>query len=406
MTERDLRERLDAARPPDEAAAEERAWRVVQAAFEQREPVPRRRPRRRRVALAAAAGVAALAVAVPVTGAYDWLRDLVEPGRKDARPFLTSLPGGGRLLVDSSAGPWVVRAGGSKRLLGAYDDASWSPRGLFVVAARDRQLVALDPNGRVRWSLARPTAVSGPRWSPSGFRIAYTTGPGPAAKAKGGTSAGASLRLVAGDGTGDRRLAGAVAPAPPAWRPGPEHVLAYADRAGRVRAMEADSGRLLWSTRARERPHQLLWSPDGQRLLAVADGAITVFDARGRVVRAIAAPAGTAVRSAAFRGRGRQFALVRQRWNSGRSEVVVLGTERGSRGERRIFTGAGQFSDLAWSPDGRWLLIGWPSADQWLFVRSSQAREVIAVSDVARQFSPGTSGRPGFPEVAGWCCSE
>jgi WD40 repeat protein len=405
MNERELRERLDAAAPPDAAAAEERAWRVVQSAFEQREPMPRRRPRRRRVALALAAGLAGLAVAVPVTGADEWLRDLVEPGREDARPFLSSLPGGGRLLVDSSGGPWVVRAGGSKRLLGAYDAASWSPQGLFVVATRDRQLVALEPTGQVRWSLTGSTAVSGARWAPSGFRIAYISGPPAAAKVK-GASAGASLRVIAGDGTGDRRLVRDVAAVPPDWRPGVEHVLAYADRHGRVRAMEADTGRLLWSTRAREQPHQLLWSHDGERLLAVADGSITVLDARGRVVRAIAAPAGTAAGAVAFRGDGRQFAVVRRHWNSGQSEAVVLEAERGSGGGRRIFAGAGEFTDLAWSPDGRWLLIGWPSADQWLFVRSSQARKVIAVSDVARQFSPGASGRPAFPAVVGWCCGE
>jgi outer membrane protein assembly factor BamB len=329
----------------------------------------------------------------------------VEPGREDARPFLSSVPGGGRLLVDSGEGPWVVRASGSKRLLGDYDDASWSPQGLFVVATHDRELLALEPaTGQVRWSIAAPTAVSGARWSPSGFRIAYIAGPAAGAKAKGAPS-GASLRLIAGDGTDDRRLVQDVAPVPPAWRPGAEHVLAYADRAGRVRAMAADSGRVLWTARAGEQPHQLLWSPDGNRLLAVADGSITVLDGRGRVVRPIAAPPGTAARSAAFRG-SRRFALVRRHWNSGQSQVVVLGTERASGGERLIFAGAGEFSDAAWSPDGRWILIGWPSADQWLFVRSSQTRKVIAVSDVARQFSPGTSGRPAFPEVAGWCCRD
>jgi hypothetical protein len=396
ITERDLRDRLGTTTPPDATAAEERAWRVVQAAFEQREPVPRRRRRRARAALAAAAGVAALAIAVPVTGADDWLRDLVRPGREDAKPFLTAIPGGGRLLVESAQGPWVVAPDGSKRLLGAYDEASWSPQGLFVVATNGRQLVALEPGGQVRWSITRPTAVVSPRWAPSGFRIAYLTGPPAASKARQRDSAGASLRLVAGDGTGDRPLVADVAPVAPAWRPGAEHVLAYADRGGRVRVIAADTGRLLWAAPAGDRPHQLLWSEDGDRLLAVADRSTTVFGPGGRVVRTTAAPAGTANQAAVFRGR--RFALIRRDRTGGRSEVVL--------GRRRIFAGAGEFSDLAWGPDGRWLLIGWPTADQWLFVRSSQARKVIAISDVARQFSPGTSGPPAFPQVAGWCCRE
>jgi WD40 repeat protein len=314
------------------------------------------------------------------------------------------VPGGGRLLVRSPAGPWVVGADGSKRLLGAYDDAAWSPHGLFVVATRDRQLVALDPRGGVRWSLARPTAISGARWSPSGFRIAYVTAPTAVSKARPGLSAGASLRVVAGDGTGDRRLAADVATVPPAWRPGPQHVLAYADRAGRLRVVAAETGRLLSSAPAGDRPRQLLWSADGQRLLAVADRSIRVLDAGGRTLRVIAAPEGSAVAAAAFAGHGHRFAVVRRYPATRQSEVAVLRAESGTSPERSVFAGAGELADLAWSPDDRWLLVGWPSADQWVFVRSSAAGKLIAFSGVARQFSPGASGRPASPRVAGWCC--
>jgi hypothetical protein len=71
-----------------------------------------------------------------------------------------------------------------------------------------------------------------------------------------------------------------------------------------------------------------------------------------------------------------------------------------------VFVGAGSLTDLAWSPNGRWLLIGWPDADQWLFIRPERPRRVIAVSNVARQFSPGApAGRGPFPRVSGWCCA-
>ncbi|HEX8646770.1 MAG TPA: WD40 repeat domain-containing protein [Thermoleophilaceae bacterium] len=402
MTEQRLRERLERTEAPDEMAAEERGWRVVHAAFEERLPLPRRR-RRLRPALAAAA-LAVLALAVPATGADDWLRDLVRPGRDDARPALSSIPGGGRLLVRSDAGPWIVSADGSKRLLGSYDDAVWSPHGLFVAATRQRELVALDPRGRVRWSLARPTAISGARWSPSGFRIAYVTAPAAVSKVRPHVSTGASLRVVAGDGTGDRRIAAGVAAVPPAWRPGAEHVLAYADRAGRVRVVAPDTGRLLWTAAVRDRPRRLLWSGDGERLLAVADGSIRVLDASGRTLRDVAAPAGTTTGAVAFAGRGRRFAVVRRRLSARQSEIAVLQAERAVRPERRVFAGAGELTDVAWSPDDRWLLVGWPSADQWLFVRSGAPGKLIAFSGVARQFSPGASGRAASPRVAGWCC--
>jgi len=61
---------------------------------------------------------------------------------------------------------------------------------------------------------------------------------------------------------------------------------------------------------------------------------------------------------------------------------------------------SGAFSSLEWSPDGRWLLLAWPAADQWLFV--SPAR-VLPVSGIARAFAGG-AGPAAFPSLGGWCC--
>ncbi len=69
-----------------------------------------------------------------------------------------------------------------------------------------------------------------------------------------------------------------------------------------------------------------------------------------------------------------------------------------------LFSGVGRFSDLAWSPDGRWLLVAWPDADQFLFIRTPGVRKIVAVSNIAREFDPGRPGRATFPEVIGWCC--
>jgi hypothetical protein len=66
---------------------------------------------------------------------------------------------------------------------------------------------------------------------------------------------------------------------------------------------------------------------------------------------------------------------------------------------RTLFNGVGEVSDLVWAPDGRWLLVGWRSADQWLFIRSDGKR-IRAVSNVSEQFR----SRSGFPHVEGWCC--
>jgi WD40 repeat protein len=393
VSEERVRELLREHPVPEQSEAEERAWRVVSAAFEERpavRPSPSRR-RRSRLAVAIAAILALGVVALTPAGAAvgDWISDTFDPGRDDARPALASLPAEGRLLVTSAQGPWVVHGDGSKRRLGAYEDAGWSPGGLFVVVTRGRELVAVEPDGDPRWSLARRAPVSRPAWSPDGFRIAYLSG--------------ASLRVVAGDGTGDGRLVRRVAPVAPSWSPAAEHVLAYADRQGRITAVQTDSGRRLWRSAPGPVPEALAWTPDGGRVLAIAGGSLRMLDDGGELLIA-KLPTDGFSEALAIHPSGRSVALLRHDRVTRRSEVVSLPIAGGAR-PRRLFEGDGRFSDLAWSPDGRWLLIGWPDADQWIFTRASGRPKVVAVSNISSQFDPAGKGAGAFPGVSGWCCS-
>ena len=72
-------------------------------------------------------------------------------------------------------------------------------------------------------------------------------------------------------------------------------------------------------------------------------------------------------------------------------------------GPREIYTGPGHLQDLVVSPDGRWLLAGWPEADQLLFLRLAPPR-IRAVDNIIREFDPGGTGTGSFPRVAEWCC--
>ncbi len=54
-------------------------------------------------------------------------------------------------------------------------------------------------------------------------------------------------------------------------------------------------------------------------------------------------------------------------------------------GGTTIFSGRGELVGPTWSPDGRWLLVGWPAADQWVFVRADGA-SLRAVANVSGQF--------------------
>jgi WD40 repeat protein len=380
---------LQGAALPDESGAEARAWRIVSGAYAGRRTVTRRRRSRRPlvVALATLLVLAALAATPAGPAVADWIDNAFHPGRHDANPALVRLPASGRLLVTSQRGPWVVQQDGSKRRLGRYQDAAWSPGGLFVVVTTRHELVALEPDGDPRWSLARSPTVSRPAWSPDGFRIGYLSG--------------STLRVVAGDGTGDAPLAREAAAVAPAWRPHADHVLAYADRAGRIHLSQTDRKRSLRRSPPGPIPSRLVWTPDGRRLLALDPGSVRVLDAAGRVSLTLRPPPGGRAEALAVDPSGHRAALASYDPRARRSEVLDVPLSGGR--PRRLFAGAGRFSDVAWSPDGRWLLIAWPDADQLLFVRAGARPKVAAVSNIAGQFDPG--GRGAFPKLGGWCCA-
>ena len=262
--------RLDRVELPDERAAQERAWTVVSAAFAEREPQPRGRSWKPIAAIALAIVVVAGLLSPPGRAVLDEIREVV--GVEESAPALFSLPASGRLLVTADSGAWVVDEDGSKRLLGSYREASWSPFGRFVVAARRNELAALTPEGEVRWTLARPD-VRFPRWggTRTDTRIAYLSGDG--------------LRVVGGDGKGDRLLDGLAAERAPVWQEGAGHRLAYARRDGSVRIVDVDGGTVL----DRDAPAVLvdapvrMLSPDGRWSVAGwADADQFVFTRLGR----------------------------------------------------------------------------------------------------------------------------
>jgi hypothetical protein len=229
----------------------------------------------------------------------------------------------------------------------------------------------MEPNGDVHWKLARPRPIGAPQWSYEGYRIAYL--------------AGRELRVVNGDGSGDHMLISDAVGRPFAWRPG-THQLAFTNAGHILTLMDVDRQRALWRQRAAD-VSQIAWSGDAQRLLVGR----RILDAAGRTVASL--PRGTA----AFVPRSQAVALVTSR--DGRNTVTLLS---GAKYERRrvVFSAAGDFAGLAWSPDARWLLVDWRTADQWLFIRSSSVRR-IAVRNIGNTFD---SGPEHHATLAGWCC--
>jgi hypothetical protein len=368
---------------PREREAGDRGWQVVRAAFEERTPASRRRDWRPFVVAAAAAAVVAAALSPPGHAVFGSLRDAVR-GEKNAKPALFSLPTpASRLLVNSAEGAWVIQSDGSKRLLDGYREGSWSPHGLYVVAVHGDELRALEPNGDVHWSIGR-RGLAAPVWSNRGGgdeRIAYLSG--------------STLRVIGGDGRGDHVVAHKVARVAPAWRPR-THVVAYANDAGKVVVRNANTLGVQWTAPAQQRPTALEWSSDGVYLLARGPSSITVFGQSGKQVLRPLGPGAAAVVDAAFMPGRHALAFVQHApgrsvlWFDPRLLPEVTAA-------RRVFAGAGRFNRIAWSPDGRWIVLSWASADQWLFIRSAAVRKVIPVSGITDAFGPAAV-------PAGWCC--
>lgn len=377
-----LERELSRLRAPDEDGARQRAWEVLRVADREHTPVNRRRARR---TMALAPAVITLVAALALTPAGATVSRLISHalGVPHAARALVPLPAPGRLLVSAHGETWIVSADGARHRLGAWREASWSPHGLYIAVVSGDQIAALNPHGTIQWALKRP-AVSDPRWyAPTGFRVAYRSGH--------------TLRVVAGDGTGDRQLAVEVAPVAPAWRPAHPYQLAYLTRHHLV-LRDADSEQVIW-TRPANGAHKLAWSADGTRLLVLSHRSARVLTGTGKTVASIANSPGPLL-DGSLSPNGRTVALVRGGADPG---VAISHLSSPRPRASTVLPGPGM-QQVVWSPNGRWLLISWPAADQWAFVAVAGQPRIAATSRIAQQFQRGS--RPnGFPQLDGWCCT-
>jgi hypothetical protein len=364
--------------------AETRAWEVVRRAYEER-PERSRHSHRIGNSLFAAVVLALLAAAFSPPGHAVFQRVREAVGVERAAPALFSLPSQGRLLVVSSdrGGVWLVQADGAKRRVGPYDDAEWSPHGLHLVATRGNELVTLDANGHVHWTLPR-LQPSWPRWEGTytDTRIAYFANSG--------------LRVVAGDGTGDHlldRYAGQIAPA---WDPARLHTLAY--YSGGAILLRRDDGHLIWRRPISVLPTSFEWSADGRLLAVFSAKRVVVLDAAGRPYRTVSM-LGAELLLGAFQPGSHRLAVAVRR--PGRSEVELVDLDRPGHA-KLLFAGPGVFGDVAWAPDAKWLLVTWPTADQWLFLHGSHVR---AVGHIREQFPRADHLGPVLELAGRWCCT-
>jgi hypothetical protein len=345
-----------------------------------------------------------------------WVGDAFTASAPRPEPTLARVPGGGRLLVRTGEGIVVVQPDGSRRLLGDYETASWSPHGLFIAAAKGRTLSALEPDGTPHWSITAAKRValpswtggSSPAWSPSGERIAYRSG--------------FDLRVVAGDGTEDRLLAGStdagtppdarISPAyvPPAWSPTGENALAYVTGTSRLRILDSETGAVLAAAPALQRITWMDWADGGRKILEASKGTLRLRPvwraghpsrpALGKA-RRLPLPPGATVNDVALAPQRPLVAASVTYWrkHGTYSEILIY---RPGRGPQTLLSVPGSLWQVEWSPDGKRLLVAWPGADQWLFLPLGGGKGQ-AIAHISRAISP--DGQPhSFPQLEGWCC--
>jgi hypothetical protein len=407
-TEERLRSRLREQPLPGEGEAAARSWPVVEAAFAERGPTARPRRVLLRLALVTALLGVGLVAALTPAGAEvgHWIEDRFANSGDPAGPAFAGLPAGGSVLTISSTGAYAIDDDGGAQRLGSFTDAGWSPRGVHVVGVNGRRLTAVDATGTVKWTLARQRRVHHPSWSTGlGYAVAYLEGP--------------TLHVVAGTGdpSTDRALRRGAAAVSPAWRPRSDQVLTYATAGGVIETLDVVSGRALWRARSGAsaagpgdsgRLVALAWSRNGRTLVALSSRSVTVLDVSGQVLRTIALPA--VGRELALHPSGRRAAVVvgggalgaggGAVGSGGGGGTRVLDVPlRGAGRPRQLFQGG--VDGLAWSRDGRRLLLAWRDADEWLLLGPGGRvrRALHGVSDEL-----GAAG--GFPRVAGWCCSR
>ncbi|WP_028064540.1 WD40 repeat domain-containing protein [Solirubrobacter soli] len=366
MKAEELERALRELEPPDAGPARERARRTVLAAHHQARSRRRFRRLSPLVYVAIAVVLATLVVTQrdsgPVQAFERRVREIVNEPKPTPTPP-APLPAG-RLLV-SDANGLTVFSGARRIRLGGYDDATWSPHGLFVGATDGRALVALNPaNGALRWRLVPGGTVSVPRWAPDGLHVAYR--------------AGGALRIVYGNGRHDVLAGKDMAPVAPAWRPTTPRTVAWANANGTVTVEDADTAKVLRSYRSAAVRH-LAWSHDGRKLLIAGrrngtihdyvTGARTPVKLDGDLLAAAYGPPGLAL-------------AVR---HGDRTEIRLRGSV--------LFSAGGRLDDLEWSPDGRWLLAGDAAGGQWLLARAAGQASVSSVRRL------GASAR-----THGWCC--
>ncbi len=164
---------------------------------------------------------------------------------------------------------------------------------------------------------------------------------------------------------------------------------------------DGDSGKVAWRTERIPAPAGVVWSSDGEKLFVLSDRQLRVFAPSGKLAADLRLPPGTIGTGIAARPGSADVAF------SVLSPATGVGSLYLSDGEemRVLFAGTGLLDDPTWSPDGRYLLVGWPGADQWVSIPAEPREAQTTIGEITSRFAPD-GGSGAFPQILDWCCPE
>ena len=109
---------------------------------------------------------------------------------------------------------------------------------------------------------------------------------------------------------------------------------------------------------------------------------------------------GAELRQATFKPWTHELAVVVRA--AGRSEVRIVDVDHPGHA-RLLFAGTGHVRRRRVVAGRRWLLVNWPEANQWVFIKGKQVR---AVANIRQQFARADGLGPLLELSGRWCCSK
>ena len=265
---------------------------------------------------------------------------------------------------------------------------------------------------RSRWRSRSSPACSARRAAPCSTRSARSSASRRArprssrSPLRGGCSSPRTRAPGSSSRTGRSGCSGATA-----RRPGRRSAASSSRRAGTSSSRSTPEGDVRWSL-ARPDVRFPRWggTRTDTRIAYLSDGELRVVGGDGKGDRLLDRQRGRPGAAVAARRRPRARLHAARRHHPRRRRRHGQAARRGSGlgtstrgGRRRSAHGSsatGDFAEPVRSPDGRWLAVGWPEADQLVFVRAAGGRQIRAVSNVSSQFRSRS-----FPTISGWCCA-